>query len=91
MFVGDIAADMTSYSASNTPVQRRKQPQMESVSFTIGESPLSVLTKENIPNDHMTSGDQGDITKGSRGELSMTRKGSLNRGESDDTINGGDN
>ena len=52
---------------------------------------MSVLIKGNIPNDHMTSGDQGDITKGSHGELSMTRKGSLNRGESDDTINGGDN
>ena len=51
---------------------------------------MSDLTKGNIPNDHMTSGDQGDnITKGSRKQLTMTRKGSLNRGKSEDTINGG--
>ena len=39
----------------------------------------------------MTSGDQGDdVTKGSHGELTLTRKGSLKRGKLEDTINGGD-
>lgn len=90
-FIGDTAADVTSHSASSTPVQRRKTTADGAVQFTVGESSLSDLTKSNILNDHITSGDQGDnITKGSRGELTMTRKGSLKRGESEDTINGGD-
>ena len=73
--------EVTSHSASNTPVQRRKTAAGVAVSFTIGESSLSDITKDSISSDHMTSGDQGD---------DVTRKGSLKRGESEDTINGGD-
>ena len=90
-FIEDSVTEVTSYSASNTPVQRRKTAAGVAVSFTLGESSLSDITKDSIPSDHMTSGDQGDdVTKGSHGELTLTRKGSLKRGESEDTINGGD-
>ena len=81
-FIGDSVTEVTSHSASNTPVQRRKT--------TIDVS-LSDITKDSMPSDHMTSGDQGDdVTKGSHGELTRTRKGLLKRGESEDTISGGD-
>ena len=84
-FIGDITTEVTSQSASNTPMQRRKTTAGGAVSFTVGESSLSDTTKDNIP------GDQGDdIIKGSLEELAMNRKGSLKRGESEDTINGGD-
>ena len=90
-FIGDITTEVTSQSASNTPVQRRKTTAGGALSFTIGEPLLSDMTKDNIPSGHVTSGDQGDdIIKGSLEELTRTRKGSLNRGESEDTINGGD-
>ena len=90
-FIGDITTEVTSQSASNTPMQRRKTTAGGAISFTIGESLLSDMTKDNISGDHVTSGDQGDdIIKGSLEELAMTRKGSLKRGESEDTINGGD-
>ena len=90
-FIGDITTEVTSQSASNTPMQRRKTTVGGSVSFTVGESSLSDTTKDNIPGGQVTSGDQGDdIIKGSLEELAMNRKGSLKRGESEDTINGGD-
>lgn len=80
-FMGDAVTEVTSHSASNTPVQRRKTAAGVAVSFTLGESSLGDISKDSISSDHMTSGDQGD---------DVTRKGSLKRGESEDTINGGD-
>lgn len=79
--------EVTSHSASNTPVQKRKMTADGGVSFTFGEFSLSDKTKDS---DHMTSGDQDDVTKRTTGELTITRKGSLNRRESEDTINAGD-
>ena len=76
--MGDTATEVTSHSASNTPVQRRKTAAGVAVAFTLGESSLSDITKDSISSDHMGSGDD------------VTRKGSLKRGESEDTINGGD-
>lgn len=84
-FTGDTTTEVTSHSASSTPMQRRKTIAGGAVSFTLGETPLSDITKNSITSDHMTS-----VTKGSHGELAVTRKGSLKRGESEDTINGDD-
>lgn len=88
-FGGDAATEVTSHSTSNTPMQRRKTMAGGPVSFTLGETPLSDITKDIAQSDHMTSGDQDDdVTKGSPDEL--TRKPPLKRGESEDTINAGD-
>ena len=91
-FIGDPLTEVTSYSASSTPVQRRKTIIADGeVSFTLGESPLKNKTKDSTPSDHMTSCDQGDdVIKESSGEFTITRKGSLMRRESEDTINAGE-
>ena len=90
-FIGDTLTEVTSQSASSTPIQRRKTATGGPISFSIGEALLGNVTKDSIPKDQVTSGDQDDdVTKGSLGELSMARKGSLKRGESEDTINGDD-
>ena len=90
-FIGDTVTEVTSQSASNTPIQRRKTAADGPISFSIGEAPLANVTKDSVPKDQVISGDLGDdVTKGSLGELLVTRKGSLKRGESEDTINGDD-
>jgi len=90
-FIGDTAMEVSSQSTSNTPTQRRKTIADGAVSFTLGETPFSDINKDSTPSDHMTSSDQSDeVAKGSLGELTMTQKGSLKRGESEDTINGED-
>lgn len=58
------------------------------VTFEIGESPLSGGHKEAEPEDYMTSGDQDDETKKKLAEEQPSRKRSLRREESEDTING---